>query len=91
MVAIFAKYLPKFMAMFVDDFMINLSRADHVKCLRLMLKKCREKQVCLITCKNLFGASRGALLGHVVSWRAIEMAADKVRAISKARTPTNVN
>ena len=89
--AIFAEYLQKFMAIFVDDFTVYSSRADHVKCFCLMLEKCREKRVCLNPSKSLFGASKGMLLGHVVSEKGIEMATDKVKAILEAVAPTNVN
>ena len=56
-----------------------------------MLEKCREKRVCLNPYKSLFGASKGVLLGHVVSEKGIKMADDKVKAILEAVAPTDVN
>ena len=91
MMAIFADYLQKFMAVFVDDFTVYSSRADHLNSLRLMLEKCREKRVCLNPYKSLFGASKGVLLGHVVSKKAIEMADDKVKANLEVVAPTDMN
>lgn len=89
--AIFLEYLQKFMAIFVDDFTVYSSKKDHIKCLKMMLKKCREKGVCPPPYKSLFGASKGMLLGHAVSERGIEMAEDKVKAILEAVAPTNAN
>lgn len=73
--------MQKCIAIFVDNFIVYSSKKDHVKFLRLMLEKCREKRVWLNPYKSLFGASKGMLLGQVVSERGIKMAEDKIRAI----------
>ena len=73
MMVIFSEYLQKFMAIFVDDFTVYSKTKDHLKCLRLMLIKCREKRVCLNPFKCLFEAYRGTVLGHVVSRQGMEI------------------
>ena len=89
--SIFSEYLHKFMAIFVDDFMVYSKADKHIECLRLMFEKCREKRVCLNPYKCVFEAYKGMLLGHIVSQEGIEMAGDKVRAILEAKAPTNAN
>lgn len=58
MKAIFAEYLQIFQGIFVDDFTVYSSRADHIQCLWLMLEKCREKIVCLKPYKIIFSTLR---------------------------------
>ncbi|MCO5601005.1 hypothetical protein L7F22_055121 [Adiantum nelumboides] len=89
MMTIFAEYLQKFMAIFVDDFTVYSSTAKHLECLRLMFQKCREKRVCLNPYKCLFGAFKGVLLDHIVSKDGIEMTQDKIKAIQEAVASTN--
>ena len=91
MMAIFSEYLQKFMAIFVDDFTVYSNTNQHLECLQLMFSRCREKRVCLNPFKCLFGAYRGAVLGHVVSSQGIEMTNDKVEAILKAKPPAKAN
>ena len=79
------------MAIFVDDFTVYSSQKTHLECLRLMFERCREKRVCLIPYKCVFGAFRGTLPGHVVSRKGIEMSDDKIKAIMEAVSPTNAD
>ena len=67
---IFGELLQKFMVVFVNDFTVYYVAIEHLACLRLMLKRCQEKKVCLNPFKCLFGAAnKGEVLGHVVSNR----------------------
>ncbi|MCO5551762.1 hypothetical protein L7F22_005265 [Adiantum nelumboides] len=91
MMTVFAIYLQKFMAIFVDDFTVYSSTAKHLDYPRLMFQKYREKRVCLNPYKCLFGAFKGVLLGYVVSRDGIEMTQDKIKAIQEAVAPTNAN
>ena len=91
MMAIFIEHLQKFMAIFVDDFTVYSSTAEHLECLEKMFRRCREKRVCLNPFKCLFGAYRGMVLGHVMSSKGIEMTKDKMKAILQAVPPTNAN
>ena len=91
MMTILNKYLQKFMAVFVDDFIVYSSTTEHLACLRLVLKRCHEKKVSLNAFKCFIGADKGEVLGHVVSNKGIEITDAKIKAILEAKAPQNVN
>ena len=87
MMTIFREYLQKFMAIFVDDFIVYSNRDKHLVCLWLVLLRCREKKICLNPFKCLFSADRGEVLGHVVSKKGMEMVDSKAKAMLEAVAP----
>ena len=91
MMTIFREYMQKFMAVFVDNFIVYFNKVEHLECLWLVLLRCKEKKVCLNPFKCLFDANRGEVLGHVVFKRGIEMWDAKVKAILKVEAPRNAD
>ena len=85
----FGKYIPAFMQVFLDDFVVYSKQEEHLDHLRMCLKKCREYRLSLNPGKCVFGVTSGTLLGHIVSKEGIAMDPDKVRAILEAPAPNN--
>ena len=86
---IFSDYIPAFMLVFLDDFVVHSRRIEHFKHLRLYLERCRQRRLSLNPEKCAFGVSSGALLGHIVSKEGIMDNLDKVKAILQALAPMN--
>ena len=85
---IFGEFIPAFMQVFLDDFVVYSREGDHLQYLRLCLEKCRVYRLSLNPAKCVFGVSSGALLGHIVSKDGIAVDPDKVKAILEAPAPT---
>ena len=86
---IFNDYIPAFMQVFLDDFVVYNRKTKHFEHLRLCLERCRQGRLSLNPAKCAFGVTTGALLGHIVSQEGIVVDPDKVKAIMEAPTPTN--
>ena len=82
---IFGKFIPAFMQIFLDDFVVCSREEEH---LRLCLEKCRAYRLSLNLAKCMFGVTSRALLGHIVSKGGIAVDPDKVKAILEAPAPT---
>ena len=82
---IFGKFIPAFMQIFLDDFVVCSREEEH---LRLCLEKCRAYRLSLSLAKCMFGVTSRALLGHIVSKGGIAVDPDKVKAILEAPAPT---
>ena len=83
----FGKYIPAFMQVFLDDFVVYSKQEEHLDHLRMCLKKCREYRLSLNPGKCVFGVTSGTLLGHIVSKGGIAVDPNKVRAILEAPVP----
>ena len=90
MMVIFADFLHKFLAIFVDDFTIYSQQQEHLAYLRLVFQRCREKRICLNPFKCVFCVWKGQLLGHIVSKNGMQMSADKVSDLINAKAPNSV-
>lgn len=90
MMVIFADFLPKFLAIFVDDFTVYSEEKTHLAYLKQVFERCREKRICLNPFKCVFSVWKGQLLGHIVSQKGMQMSPDKVSAIINAKPPANV-
>ncbi|MCO5546725.1 hypothetical protein L7F22_000161 [Adiantum nelumboides] len=90
MMEIFSEFPHRFLAIFVDDFIIYSTEELHILFLAMVFQRCKEKRICLNPFKSVFMVWKGQLLGHVVSKNGIEMAADKIKCIQQARPPNNV-
>ena len=64
---IFGEYIPGFMQLFLDDFVVYSRQTEHLNHLRLCLEKCSEYRLSLNPAKCVFGVASGNLLGHIVS------------------------
>ena len=64
---IFGEYIPTFMQVFLDDFVVYSKRTDHFTHLQLCLEKCRTGRLSLNPAKYTFGVTNGTLLSHIVS------------------------
>ena len=62
---------------------------DHIKCLRLMLERCRKIQLSLNIKKCIFATPIGILLGYVVCKEGIKVHIAKIKAIIDLRPPVN--
>ena len=78
---IFGPYMNSFMKVFLDDFSVFGSEAEHLTHPRLCLEKCREARLSLNFEKCAFAISKGILLGHVVSTEGLDIDRNKVDAI----------
>ena len=85
---IFSNYIPAFMHVFLDDFVVYNWRTDHFEHLRLYLERCRQGRLSLNPTKCIFGVPNKALLGHTVSKDGIVVDPDKVKAILQGPAPT---
>ena len=85
---IFGDYIPAFMQVFLDDFAVYGTTADHLSHLRLCLERCQAARLSLNPAKCAFGVTSGALLGHIVSKEGIAVDPNKISAIIQAKTPT---
>ena len=83
---IFHRYIPTFMQVFLDDFVVYSWKIDHF---RLCLEWCRQGRLSLNPTKCAFGVTSGTLLGHIVSEEGIAVDPDKVKAILEAPAPIN--
>ena len=90
MMVIFADFLHKFLAIFVDDFTVYSQQQQHLLYLRMVFQRCREKRICLNPFKCVFCVWKGQLLGHIVSQQGMQMSADKVSDLINAKAPTFV-
>ena len=86
---IFSDYIPAFMLVFLDDFVVHSRRIEHFKHLRLYLERCRQRRLSLNPAKCVFWVTSVLLLGHIVSRDGISIDPDKVKAIIDAPAPTN--
>jgi hypothetical protein len=62
----FKEFLHKFLQAYFDDWIVFSLLEDHIKCLRLMLDKCRQCQTALNFKKCIFFSPFGVLLGNIV-------------------------
>ena len=90
MMVIFADFLHKFLAIFVDDFTVYSQQRQHLAYLLLVFQQCKEKRICLNAFKCMFCVWKGQLLGHIVSLEGMQMSLDKVTAITTAKAISNV-
>jgi hypothetical protein len=86
---IFKEYIPGFMQVFLDDFVVFGTRKVHLQHVELCLDKCRKARLSLNPVKCAFAVTSGMLLGHIVSKEGIAMDPDKVKAILEALAPHN--
>ena len=86
---IFNDYIPAFMQVFLDDFVVYSRKTTHFEHLRLCLERCRPGQLRLNLTKCAFEVTTDSLLGHIVSEEGIVVDPDKIKAIMEAPTPTN--
>ena len=81
---IFNDYIPAFMQVFLDDFVVYSWKTEHFEHLRLCLERCRQGRLSLNPAKSALGVTTGALLGHIVNQEGIVVDPDKVKAIMEA-------
>ena len=86
---IFGDYIPAFMKLFLDDFVVYSQKSELFEHLQLCLEHCWQGQLSLNPAKCTFRVTSGALLGHIVSQEGIAVDPDKVKAILDAPAPTN--
>jgi hypothetical protein len=91
MVSIFSKYVEHFMEVFMDDFTVHGNSFDTcLDHLTLVLKRCVDTNLVLNSKKCHFMVEQGIVLGHVVSYRGIEVDRAKIEVIQSFPYPTNV-
>ena len=77
------------MQVFLNDFAVYGTVADHLQHLQLCLEHCRVSRLSLNPAKCAFGVTSGSLLGHIVSKEGIVVDPNKIVAITQAKTPAN--
>ena len=78
-----------FMRIFVDDFTVYGSKANHLSQLEQCFKQCCVTKLWLNPLKCAFGVQSGMLLGHIVSDAGIAVDPGKVEVICLALPPKN--
>ena len=88
---VFAKYLDKFIIVFIDDILVySKTREEHEEHLRTTLQLLRDHKLYAKFSKCNFWLNKVHFLGHVVSKEGVSVDPAKVEAVSKWATPTNV-
>ncbi|KAL5574187.1 hypothetical protein UlMin_023784 [Ulmus minor] len=83
MMSIFSDMVERFLEIFMDDFSVFGSSFDEcLHHLKLVLVRCKEKNLVLNWEKCHFWVKKGIVLGHIVSQKGIEVDKSKVDLIS---------
>ncbi|KAL5572373.1 hypothetical protein UlMin_021970 [Ulmus minor] len=83
MMSIFSDMVERFLEIFMDDFSVFGSSFDEcLHHLKLVLVRCKEKNLVLNWEKCHFLVNKGIVLGHIVSQKGIEVDKSKVDLIS---------
>ena len=90
MTTIFKDFLRDFMEVFIDDFCVYGSSADHPHHLRKTFERCRWAGLSLQAEKCFLAMTEGILLGHKISKKGIEVDYDKIAVILALEMPTNL-
>jgi len=90
MMVIFNDFLRNFMEVFIDDFCVYGSTADHPEHLRQTFERCRWAGLSLQAEKCFLAMTEGILLGHKISKKGIEVDYDKIAVVIALEVPTNV-
>ena len=85
---IFNDYIPTFMQVFLDDFVVYGQRVEHMIQLRFYLDRCRQARLSLNPTKCAFLVTSGNLFEHIFSQEGISIDPDKVQAIMNATAPS---
>ena len=90
MTSAFQQYLRKFIEIFLDDFYVFSSKADHAKCLIKCFEQCKEYGISINTSKSEFVVPQGCLVGYIVSKEGIVVDPDKVAVILTLPIPEHI-
>jgi hypothetical protein len=83
--------IENFLEIFMDDFLIYGRTFDkYLEHLRLVLERCKEKNLVLNWEKCHFIVNQGLVLGHIVSRKGIELDKAKVDLIQNLPPPTSI-
>jgi hypothetical protein len=86
----FKEFLHKFLEAYFDDWTIFSILKNHIKCLRLMLNKCRQCEIALNLKKCILFSPFGVLLGHIVCKQGLLVDPSKISIIVDLPPPTSV-
>ncbi|KAL2232611.1 UNVERIFIED_CONTAM: Retrovirus-related Pol polyprotein from transposon 17.6 [Sesamum indicum] len=87
----FEDQIGKTMEVYVDDMLVKSSRSrDHIAYLEQTFATLRKFRMKLNPMKCTFGVAGGKFLGYLISERGIEMNPEKIEAILKLKSPTNI-
>ena len=84
----FGEYIAAFMQVFLDDFAVYGTKAEHLAHLQLYLERCCTSRISLNPTKFSFGITSGACHGHIVSREGITVDLKIITTILDAKTPT---
>jgi len=89
--AIFAKYLRKFVLVFMDDILVySPTLQDHVEHLKLVFELLKEHQLVAKLSKCTFAQTQLEYLGHIISGQGVSTDPAKTRAMLEWPLPSNV-
>jgi hypothetical protein len=86
----FKDFLHKFLEAYFDDWTVFSLLKNRIKCLRLMLDKCRQCQIALNMKKCIFFSPFGVLVGHIVCKQGLLVDPSKIFIIVDLPPPTSV-
>jgi len=88
MLSLFLDMIERFLEIFMDDFLIYGDSFDQcMHHLKLVLQRCRKKNLTLNWEKCHFMVKHGIVLGHEISSREIEVDKSNVEVIAKLPEP----
>jgi len=90
MMVIFQDFLQDFMEVFIDDFCVYGTSADHPKHLEKTFARCRQAGLALQAEKCFLAMTEGILLGHKISKKGIEVDYDKIAVVLTLEIPGNL-
>jgi hypothetical protein len=88
--AIFAKYMRKFVLIFMDDILIfSKSLEDHLEHLKLVFQTLLEHKLCIKFSKCTFAQQQITYLGHIISKEGVSTDLAKTEAMLQWHVPQN--
>ena len=91
MTTIFSNMIENIMEVFMDDFSIYGGSFDKsLDNLRVVLQRCREKNLVLNWKKCHFMVQEGIVLGHLISYKGLEVGKAKIATIQTLSPPTTM-
>ena len=90
MTSAFQQYLRKFIEIFLDDFCVFSSKAEHAECLIKCFEQCKKYGISINAPNSKFVVPQGRLVGHIVSKEGIAVDPNKVAVILTLPIPEHI-
>ena len=86
----FRELMNRSIVVYMDDITVySYRRRDHIYQLRQIFERCRRYGISLNPKKSIFAATKGKLLGHILSKDEIVIDPERIQTIMRIQPPTN--